>query len=111
MRGRPGEPVAGYVPIVESARRARDLVANYLWNEDDSGDEDDLHEAYEALRRVLGPSTPESVGATLRSESPCWTCGSLMPAIIEGRYCCDCVGDDHQAFLDTREARLAREAG
>ena len=43
----------------------------------------------------------------LRDSSSCYTCGSPAPAIIEGRYCCDCTGEDRQRFLDTRLARLA----
>jgi len=46
-----------------------------------------------------------------RDHFPCRTCGSLDPAIIEGAYCCDCKGADHEAFLETRVQRLAREAG
>jgi len=46
-----------------------------------------------------------------RDHSSCRTCGSPDPAIIEGAYCCDCKGADHEAFLETRVQRLAREAG
>ena len=49
----------------ERLARARDLVANYLWNEDDSGDDDQLQRAYDEMAAVLGPSTEESVGDTL----------------------------------------------
>lgn len=45
----------------------------------------------------------------LRDSFPCRTCGSLEPAIIEGRFCCDCVGGDAEAFQRTRAARLARQ--
>jgi hypothetical protein len=48
--------------------RARDLTANFLWNEDDSGDEDQLGRAYDLLVEVLGHSTEESVGQTLAAE-------------------------------------------
>lgn len=58
-------PSARAVLITEAAIRARDLIAYYLWSEDDSGDENHLEAAYEALRAVLGPSTEESVGTTL----------------------------------------------
>ena len=47
------------------AAMVRDLIAYYLWSEDDSGDENLLEAAYEELRAVLGPSTEESVGAAL----------------------------------------------
>jgi hypothetical protein len=47
----------------------------------------------------------------LRDSFPCFTCGSLMPSIIEGRFCSDCTGENRQGFLDTRVVRLAREAG
>ena len=46
-------------------RYARDLVANYLWNEDDSGDDDQLSFAYDLLAAVLGHASEESVGQTL----------------------------------------------
>ena len=46
-------------------REARDLIATYLWNEDDSGDENDLLDAYDKMAAVLGASTEESVGRTL----------------------------------------------
>jgi len=49
--------------------------------------------------------------AELRDSFPCQTCGSLEPAIIEGAYCCDCTDEAHEAFLETRVKRLAREAG
>jgi len=47
----------------------------------------------------------------LRDSFPCQTCGSLEPAIIEGAYCSDCKDEAHEAFLETRVQRLAREAG
>ena len=46
----------------------------------------------------------------LRDSFSCRTCGSPDPAIIEGRFCCDCTGDNAEAFQRTRTARLAREA-
>lgn len=52
-----------------AAEKARDLIANYLWNEDDSGDENDLHAAYDTLRHVLGPTTEEGLGQTLAALS------------------------------------------
>ena len=46
----------------------------------------------------------------LRDSSPCPTCGSRDPAIIEGRYCSDCP--DRAAFEAQRAARLeAARAG
>ena len=42
----------------------------------------------------------------LRDSFPCRTCGSPDPAIIEGRFCCDCTGDDAEAFQRTRAVRL-----
>lgn len=47
------------------AARTRDLLANYLWNEDDSGDDSNLEAAYDRLRDLLGPSTEEGIGKTL----------------------------------------------
>jgi hypothetical protein len=61
-RSRPATESAG---LREAAERTRDLLANYLWNEDDSGDENDLVAAYDELRDILGPSTEAGVGATL----------------------------------------------
>ena len=58
----------GHGGVEEVARRTRDLLANYLWNEDDSGDENDLIAAYDELRAILGPSTEVSVGETLARE-------------------------------------------
>ncbi len=43
----------------------------------------------------------------LKDSSSCFTCGSPDPAIIEGRFCCDCP--DRNAFLRAREDRLTRE--
>lgn len=45
-----------------------------------------------------------------RDHFPCRTCGSRMPTIIEGRFCCDCTGENAEGYRATREARLAREA-
>ena len=36
--------------------------------------------------------------AELKNSSSCVTCGSPDPAIIEGRYCSDCVDEDAEAF-------------
>jgi Zn finger protein HypA/HybF involved in hydrogenase expression len=44
-----------------------------------------------------------------RDSFSCQTCDSLTPAVIEGRFCSDCTGENRQGFLDTRVARLARE--
>lgn len=41
-----------------------------------------------------------------RDHFPCRTCGSRMPAIIEGPFCSDCP--DREAFLAQREKRLAK---
>lgn len=53
-----------------AAERARDLVANYLWNEDDSGDETDLEAAHDLLVAVVGPGSEQSVGETLAALAP-----------------------------------------
>lgn len=72
-----------------------------------SGDEtydDETTSGFDPLARA------DFVRDYYKDHSACRTCGSPDPAIIEGAYCSDCKGQDHQRFVDTRVARLAREA-
>jgi hypothetical protein len=45
------------------------------------------------------------IRAELKDSSSCFTCGSLMPAIIEGRFCCDCEGENAASFEAAWTAR------
>ncbi len=56
-------------PEVAQFRAVRDLLANYLWNEDDSGNEADLEAAYHRLEAIFGPSSEESIARTQLDEA------------------------------------------
>lgn len=48
---------------------ARDMIARWLFEEDDSGDDNDLDYAYDALMGILGPTTEESLAATMAARA------------------------------------------
>lgn len=71
-----------------------------------AGDEfydDDATSGFDPLGRA------DFIWDELKNSSSCFTCGSPDPAIIEGRFCCDCTGEWRQGFIDARLARLVRE--
>jgi hypothetical protein len=43
----------------------------------------------------------------LQESSPCFTCGSPDPAIIDGRFCCECEGENAESFEAAWAARRA----
>jgi len=45
------------------------------------------------------------IRAELSNSSSCESCGSPDPAIIEGRFCCDCTGDNAEGYRMAREDR------
>ena len=75
-----------HVPITGAAIKARDLIANFLWNEDDSGDENNLLDAYDLLRETIGPSTEESLAETLAAipDDAVLHAGLCLPLTEEG---------------------------
>lgn len=98
-------PAPGNEALRTAATKARDLIAHYLWSEDDSGDEDDLHTAYEGLGAIIGPTTEEGLGQTLARLAP----GLDVERLAQAMY----RAYDQEPNNDWREdaAKVAAEYG